>query len=490
MLMSDPTPVSVSPGQTDEGRQARRGVFVAGSILGVLAIAIACYLVLSFSSNGDRSETREISAEAWVGPGNAEVKAQGSSKYAPTTEELSGLPDQKEASPGISPLENGQQVMHGTVQKGKPVINSLTSLGLSMGDAYGLIMALQGIYDFRTARPGQMFEVRTDGSTKKPSYFRYQASLTEVYEVKRIGGALKGSKKHVETQKTIKRFGGTISSSLYTALVELGAHPSLSGKVVGVLAHKVDFYKAQRPGDTFRVIIEQESLDGHFLGYGPVIALEYNRKKAGKERFFRFTAHGDMTYYDSRGMSLPRSVISIPLHYTRISSLFGRRYHPILKRKIFHNGVDFAASRGTPIWACKEGKVITAERVGANGNLVVIDHGNNIKSIYAHMQRFASNIKSGVSVRERQVIGYVGSTGRSTGPHLHFGLKKGGRFIDPLKYKVQPGQPVAPKYRSKLRSVMKKQGSGLDGIPIRPPSSPVEDTSETESEEVLGLEDL
>ncbi len=489
--MSDFTPSSASPDQANDGQQARRGVIIAGSILGALAVAIACYLVLSFSSEGEVSEEREISAQAWVGPGHAVEKPPERSKYAPTTEELSCLPDGQEDAPGTSPVDDGQQIMHGTVQKGKPVINSLTSLGLSMGDAYGLITALKGIYDFRKARPGQMFEVRTDELTKKPNYFRYQVSLTEVYEVKRYGDTLKGSKKHIKTQKALKRFGGTISSSLYAALLELEAHPILSGRIVGVLANKVNFYKSQRPGDTFRVIIEEESLDDHFLGYGPVIALEYNRKKGGKERFFRFTAgNGEAIYYDSRGMSLPRSVISIPLHYTRISSPFGRRYHPILKRRIFHNGVDFAAPHGTPIWACKEGKVITAARVGANGNLVVIDHSNNLKSIYAHMQRFASHLKPGTSVRERQVIGYVGSTGRSTGPHLHFGLKKNGRFIDPLKYKVQPGKPVAPRYRSKLRAVMKKRGSELDGIVIRPPSSPIEHTPDVDSEEVLGIEDL
>jgi murein DD-endopeptidase MepM/ murein hydrolase activator NlpD len=491
MLMSDPTPASASSPQTDERRQARRGVLLAAGILGVLALAIASYLAFSLSKKTDLSEKGEISAAEWVGSGAAEAGTRADSKYAPTAEELSVTPNPQNDDRQNGSGERDQQVMHGSVQKGKPVINSLTSLGLSMGDAYALITALNGIYDFRRARPGQSFEVQVDESTKKPNYFRYDVSLTEVYEVTRHGVGLKGSRKHIETQKTIKRFGGTIASSLYTALVEIGAHPSMSGKIVGVLAHKVNFYKAQRPGDTFRVIIEQESLDGHFLGYGPVIALEYNRKKAGKERFFRFKAgQAVATYYDSKGISVPRSVISIPLHYTRISSPFGRRYHPILKRRIFHNGVDFAASRGTPIWACSEGKVITAARVGANGNLVVIDHGNNLRSMYAHMQRFASSIKAGVTVKERQVIGYVGSTGRSTGPHLHFGLKKNGRFIDPLKYKVQPGQPVAPKYRAKLRAEMKKQGNALDGISIRPPSSPIRDTPDGETEEVLGLEEL
>jgi murein DD-endopeptidase MepM/ murein hydrolase activator NlpD len=293
----------------------------------------------------------------------------------------------------------------------------------------------------------------------------------------------------VPTEKRVRSFGGTISKSLYAAFEELGAFPSLTGSVVDVLSTQVDFFKEQRPGDTFRVLIEEESLKGTFLGYGPVLAMEYSGVKSGVRRFFRFQAgDDDPTYYDAKGISVPRSEIRIPLHYTRISSLFGMRFHPVLKQKKLHNGVDFAAPAGTPVWACADGVVSLAAQAGANGNLVSIQHGDGLSSFYAHLSRFAAGLKSGTSVHARQTIGFVGSTGRSTGPHLHFGLKKNGKFIDALKYKVRPGRPAPPKYAAQLAQVIRERGAQLDRMKIAAPSGPLDKVPDAETE-VLGVED-
>jgi murein DD-endopeptidase MepM/ murein hydrolase activator NlpD len=490
--------------KVDESRQVRRDVVVAGAVLGLVACALLFYSVLSLSSTDEPPKTK-ISAAAWVGAGEkdggtadpapAAAPPEKGGGYAPRPEDLVAPEpenpmeaEQEETLEVESSSTDGKVTKKGKVKKGEAVIKSLARMGLKMSDAHAVITALEGVFDFKRARPKETFEVRVDSKDGKPDYFRYDVSLTEVYEVLRSGDGLKGRKKYIPTEKQDRRFGGTIASSLYKALTELGAHPSLSGSIVEVLAHQVDFYKAQRPGDTFRVLVEEESLDGTFLGYGPVLALEYDGVKSGKKRFFRFETKKDgATYYGDNGISVPRSVISIPLHYSRISSMFGMRYHPILKRKQQHNGVDFSAPPGTPVWACQSGKITLAARKGANGNLVVIAHEDNLSSYYAHLQRFAGSVKPGVIVSERQVIGYVGSTGRSTGPHLHFGLKKNGRFIDPLKYKIRPGRPVAAQYKKMLGDVIAKWGRVLDETPIKPPASPPE---ETPDEEVLGLEEL
>jgi murein DD-endopeptidase MepM/ murein hydrolase activator NlpD len=369
------------------------------------------------------------------------------------------------------------------------VLRSLAGAGLSAAEAQQLINALKGIFDFRRARPGQTFEIRLDPATREPTYFRYDASLVEVYEVRREGAGFVGRQKKVVTQKVRRAFGGTIASSLYKSLAGLGAQPSLTGRIVDVLSTQVDFYKEQRPGDTFRVLVEEERLAEHFLGYGPVLALEYNGVKAGRRRFFRFqAADDDPTYYDEKGVSVPRSVLRIPLHYTRISSPFGMRYHPVLKRKQFHNGVDFAAPAGTPVWASAAGTVITADTRGANGRLVSIDHEEDLVSHYAHLSRFAAGIRSGVAVKQGQVVGYVGSSGRSTGPHLHYGLKKAGRFLDPLTYKVRPGKPVAPRQRGEFDQLIARLAAELDATRIRPADGPLEQVPEA-GQEVLGVED-
>ncbi len=507
MLTSLPPSAEAPPEQETTPQPVRRDVVIAGLILGLVAGAIVCYFAMSGSAAQQSEETREISAASWLGksaddkgvrtassapPSATDRQPETPTRYAPTKEESAALPaepDVGSARPEEDKAAEGRIVKQGTVQKGMPVIKSLTRLGLSVADAHAIISALDGVFDFRKARPGQSFEVHVDSATQKPTYFRYDVSITEVYEVKLGKGSLVGARKHIRTQKRERRFGGTIASSLFKALSEQRAHPTLAGKIVEVLAHEVDFYKAQRPGDTFRVIVEEESLDGTFIAYGPVLALEYKGTKSGKKRFFRFAAGKDSpTYFDEKGISVPRSVISIPLHYTRITSPFGRRYHPILKRRKLHNGVDFSAPRGTHVWACQAGKVTIASRRGANGNLVSVDHGEGLSSFYAHLQGFALGIKPGTQVRERQIIGYVGSTGRSTGAHLHFGLKRNGRFIDPLKYKVRPGRPAPPKYRSKLKAIIAERGRLLDKTRIRPPASPLSEAPK--DGEVLGLEDL
>lgn len=532
MLSDVPPSDGLSDGNVARQRHHRREVLVAVAVLLGLAGAMIAYLTVRRSEEQRVAAAQSaISAVEWLGktgalvPGN-EISAapattrdggvqrefrygEGESYYAPKPADLvapaaapqdspapveSADPAAAAADAGPPPagavpaVPPGIVVKRGSVQRGTPVINSLVRLGLTMAQAHALITALDGIFDFRRSQPGHAFEVHVNAATKAPDYLRYEVSATEVYEVRRQGETFAGRRKHIPTDKKERRFGGTIASSLYKTMSDLGAHPALPGKIMEVLSNQVDFYKAQRPGDTFRVMVEEESLNGAFLGYGPLLALEYNGGKAGKKRFFRFEAGDDIAYYDERGISQPRSVIAIPLHYTRISSQFGMRYHPVLKHRKQHNGVDFAASPGAPVWACQKGTVTFAGDKGANGRLVIVRHEEGLVSYYAHLLRFGPGIRAGVEVRQKQVLGYVGSTGRSTGPHLHFGLSKNGRFIDPLKYKVRPGAPVAQRYREALKAVIAERGAELDRIPIRPPAGPLEQAPEPGSE-ILGVEE-
>jgi murein DD-endopeptidase MepM/ murein hydrolase activator NlpD len=489
------------PAAAPRGLPRRTLLISAGAIAllgGVLALAMVW-------GNRDRPGPAEaatgISAAGWVGPGDAGVPATAGADaaaeaapegggYAPTAADYR---DEEPAQPPPGPAEelpaDGGIVRRGTVKAKVPVLKNLTGLGLSAAQAQQLINALDGVFDFRRARPGQTFEVRLDPASREPVYFRYDASLVEVYEVRRAADGYSGQQKKIVTRQVRRAFGGTIASSLYKSLDGLGAHPTLTGRIVDVLSTQVDFYKEQRPGDTFRVLVDEERLKDDFLGYGPVLALEYNGVKAGRRRFFRFHApDDDPTYYDEQGVSVPRSALRIPLHYTRISSPFGMRWHPVLKRKQFHNGVDFAAPSGTPVWACAAGTVVTAETRGANGRLVSLDHEEGLSSHYAHLSRFAAGIRPGVAVKQGQVVGYVGSTGRSTGPHLHYGLKRGGRFLDPLTYKVRPGRPAAPRHRAELDRLIARLSAELDATRIKPADGPLEQVPEA-GDEVLGVED-
>lgn len=361
-------------------------------------------------------------------------------------------------------------VRRGSLKSGQAVVTGLTDLGLSAADAQLIINALDGVFDFRRARPGHTFEVQFNIESGLPQKFTYVASKTDIYVAQRVGDEYKGRKLNIVTDKEQRIFAGTITSSLFGTLKDLGAKAALAGKVADILSTQVNFLKEQRPGDTFKVLVEEESLEGEYLGYGPVLALEYNGTKAGQQRLFRYEAgKRNATYYDEKLVSTPSSALTIPLYYSRMSSPFGWRMHPVLKRKKLHNGVDFSASSGTPVWACAAGKVIFAGYKGPNGNLVGIQHENGLSSYYAHLHRIERGIKKGVSVRRKQVIGYVGTTGRSTGPHLHWGLKQNGKFIDPLKYKVVPGRKVADAYQSDLRRIIRTRKELLDKAQIEPP---------------------
>ncbi|MCU0664474.1 MAG: M23 family metallopeptidase [Myxococcota bacterium] len=487
-----PPTVDLSSGgpsaQDEPTRRSRFGREAAIAIggLGLLIGVVAAYVVFS-AKKMSTTEVPVVAAQAWLSAGAAsttpDAKPLGPSDTTTGSSSAETTDSGDDTASSTSP-DSDPNTRHGALAPGVAVITSLTRLGLSMADAHALITALDGVFDFRKARPGESFSVRIDPQTKEPQYFRYEVSVVEIYEVERQGNALVGRRKNIPTRKTLRRFGGTISSSLYKALSNQNAGPSLTAKVVEVLSNRVDFYVAQRPGDTFRLLVEEESLADTLLGYGPVLALEYSGVKSGKKRFFRYESSEEATYYDEKGISLPRSVLAIPVSYSRISSTFGMRFHPILRHKKFHNGVDFAAPPGTPVWAAADGTVRIAGNYGANGNLVVLDHGEGLSSCYAHLLRFAAGIKTGAKVKRKQAIGQVGNTGRSTGPHLHYGLKQNGRFIDPLKYKIRPGTPPIGKDKTTVAELMRRWNAALDAMPIRPPSEPL--IAQDDEDRVMG----
>lgn len=500
---TEPRKPEEDPAPIEEPTASKRAVLISAMVLvGLLGGVVGLFAAMPEDEGVDVADSSiQAAAADWLGtplpdaggepPSGAEGDPETGSPRGGGDEPIAGgsLPTAEEPANDAPGDADSATARRGVVKSGVPVIKSLAGLGVSAGDAQRIINALEGLFDFRQARPGHEFELRTDPDTGEPVYFRYEASLTDIYVVRKKGDSLVGSKERIRTQKKTRLFGGTIAKSLFAALADLGAHPTLTGKIVDVLSTQVNFYKEQRPGDTFRVMIEEESLDGEFLGYGPVLALEYRGVKSGLKRFFRFEAgKADATYYDEKGVSVPRSAIQIPLHYTRLSSPFGYRFHPVLKRKKLHNGVDFAAAPGTPVWACASGKVTIAGMKGANGNLVGIDHGNGLMSFYAHLSRFGPRIRRGAEVKQRQIIGYVGNTGRSTGPHLHWGLKKNGKFIDPLKYKIRPGRPVPARYRAQLKKIIAQRGAKLDGTRIAAPKGPMANDPDSDSE-VLGLEE-
>ncbi len=390
----------------------------------------------------------------------AERSALGATK-APAAESV--LPEQDD------PEDDGRWV-DGEVAKGDSLGRILRREGLTPPEADTLIRALRPHMDFRAIRVGQSYRLHYLPSGEL-DHFEFQVSrLEKVHADRGADGALVGAKEIAETQVEIEAIAGTISSSLYSTIKGMGEDTRLVGYLVDIFAYDINFYLDQHPGDTFRMLIEKEYLNGKFLRYRRVRAAEYSGK-VGTFRVFSYkTPDGKREgYFDDQGRSVAKTFLKTPLKYSRISSKFDRkRMHPILHRMRAHLGVDYAARTGTPIWAAASGKIIFRGRNGGGGNTVILKHGNGLQTVYMHMSRFRKGQKVGQQVKQKTVIGYVGSTGLSTGAHLHFSVKKNGSYIDPLKMKMTRGPGVPRQFRADFDKMVAERKARLEAVEVKP----------------------
>lgn len=320
----------------------------------------------------------------------------------------------------------------------------LRRMNLTANEADELIRALSTATDIGKVMPGQAISI-VRGANGTVDSCELIVSKTQTIRVVRGGdGKLVGISDLAATRLVTEAVGGTIESSLHAAAKGAGEDGRLVGFFVDVFAYDLDFYNDTHRGDTFRVVVEKEYLGDEFLRYKRILAAEY-AGKAGTFRVLRYQpASGEAKYYTEKGESVERSLLKTPLKFARISSKFDRkRMHPVLHRVRAHLGTDYAAPVGTPVWAAAPGKIVSRGPAGGAGNLVTLQHNNGLQTLYMHLNRFAAGQKVGDRVDAKTVIGYVGTTGLSTGPHLHFGVKKNGVFIDPAKLASTRGPRIA-----------------------------------------------
>jgi murein DD-endopeptidase MepM/ murein hydrolase activator NlpD len=230
---------------------------------------------------------------------------------------------------------------------------------------------------------------------------------------------------------------GTIHTSLFEAASEAGVPPATLAEVIHAFSYDIDFQREIQPGDSFEVLFEHlYDENGKPVGTGDILYADL-MLSGTTLRLYRYAPPGESpAFYNAKGESVRKALLRTPVDGARISSRFGLRHHPILGYTTMHRGVDFAVPKGTPIMAAGNGVVETEGRAGSYGNLVVLRHRNGYETAYAHMSRFARGIKRGTYVRQGEVIGYVGATGRATGPHLHYEVRIGGKAVNPLNVKM------------------------------------------------------
>lgn len=317
-----------------------------------------------------------------------------------------------------------------TVKSGDTLSTLFQRAGFTDKDMYSLVNSGREAKKLAKLYPGRklIFSVNDDGKLQSLVH-RIDALRSEIFTATEAGGY---EYSMIEKKPDIKQAvrTGVIKSSLYKAGLDAGLDEDLIMSLAGIFGWDVDFALDIRKGDSFRILYEEKFLDGQRLGSGAILAAEFTNQGTTLQAVRYLDRNGEPQYYSPTGKAMRKAFLRAPLDFRRISSNFNpRRLHPITKTVRPHRGIDYAADRGTPVWAAGDGKIISSGYTEANGNYVVIQHGSDVQTKYLHLHTRA--VKMGARIRQGQVIGTVGSTGYSTAPHLHYEFLLDGVHRDP-----------------------------------------------------------
>jgi len=302
--------------------------------------------------------------------------------------------------------------------------------------------ALSAQIDSRKLRPGTLFDgIRSPGDDLVELRVILDQRSEIVFEYTPEGITTSHLEREVVSE--VVRLEGMVESSLFQAVSAAGGRPALAVGMAEIFRWDVDFLRDLRQGDSFVVVVDEQRIDGAFYRYGTIFAARFTNKNKIMDAVIYPDQEGRLGYYDLDGNPLRKMFLRSPLKFSRITSSFSNsRFHPVLKKRMPHYGVDYGAPVGTAVHATADGVVTLAGRNGGAGNMVSIRHPNGYQTNYLHLSKYGSGIRKGVRVAQGQVVGYVGSTGLSTGPHLDYRVKHNGRWINPLTISSPPVKPL------------------------------------------------
>lgn len=371
-------------------------------------------------------------------------------------------------APDLPPNPPQLKVIEGKVARNATFGQLLSAHGFSHETVHQVVRSSRPIFNLARLRAGNWFELERlpNGSLNG---FRYQVDSHKYLKVDRTEDDFRAQLIPIEYEKRVLPVVGTIESSLFGALSDLQEKDQLALDMAAIFSWDIDFNTEIQRGDHFRLMVEKLYLEDRMVRYGRILAVEFHN--AGKlYTGYRFEdPEGEVGYFDDAGRSLKRDFLRSPVKFSRISSRFSfRRLHPVLGKRRPHLGVDYAAPTGTRVVAAGNGRVRFRGWKGGYGNLVQIKHGNGFTTSYAHLSRFARGLRTGSKVIQGQVIGYVGSTGMSTGPHLDYRVQRNGVFVNPLTLKMRPSRPLKPEYRSAFQQIKLKCQKQLASVALPP----------------------
>ncbi len=371
------------------------------------------------------------------------------------------IPDVDAAVPPVQ-----RKILAGVVQPGD-TLASLLAEHLSAEEIHQVARSSRKVFHPRRIRAGNAYHVSLENGGL--ARFVYEIDGDEQLVIQRKNGAFEISRDEIPYAVREVVVRGEISTSLFAAMEAAGEDPDLARRLAEIFAWEVDFLRNLRKGDSFRMLVEKRFRDGRPCGYGRILAAEFRNDRKTWQAVLYEDGKGRPAYYSPEGKSLKKAFLKAPLSYTRISSGYSsRRLHPITKTWKPHPAIDYAAPAGTPVNAVADGTVLEAARNAFNGNYVKIRHRNGYETMYLHLSRFARGIRKGASVAQGQVIGFVGSTGLATGPHLCFRITRNGKPLDPRRLDSAALSAFGPRELARFKARAGALLARLDQKPAGP----------------------
>ncbi|MDH4232453.1 MAG: peptidoglycan DD-metalloendopeptidase family protein [Nitrospirota bacterium] len=339
---------------------------------------------------------------------------------------------------------SGYREIAGNIQTGETLFDIFRKYKLDVNELFKMREASADLHRLRDLYPNRPYKIVLD-EREQINSFTYWINDDTILSIRNTNEGFCAEKIAVQYEKRIEYIGGTIKDNLSASLENENGGLLLALQLSDIFAWDIDFTTDIRKNDAYKIAVEGFYLDGKFRKYGDIIAAEFINNG---ETFlaYRYEIDGKADYYNEEGKSMRKALLKAPLNYRRISSFFSKgRKHPILKIYRPHRGVDYAAPGGTPVSVAGDGKVVFAGNKGQYGKLVIVKHRNGYKTYYGHLSRIAKGIRTGRHAEQGQIIGYVGSTGLATGPHLHYEMRVNDKPVNPLSIKIPRGKSVPGK---------------------------------------------
>ncbi len=411
----------------------------------------------------------EFSSDSSTDAENTDIVAEAEADSSNTDK----IPEVETDTFGIE-IDN-LKIKEDNVRRGDTFTRILERQGMDRSEAHNLSQEIRSDFNVRRiviGRTIRFYHHEENADIKHIIYPNSRLNYTHI-DLSQEEPIVENTTREPETR--IRYAEGNINSSLYHALQSSGHNTDLAYRLSRVFAWQLDFHRI-RQGDEFRIVYEERLLDGEHIGIGDIKVAQINHRNSNYFAF-RYEDGGDEYYYDEEGNSLRRSYKKAPVQYSRITSRFtDNRYHPVLGRNMPHHGVDYAAPTGTPVYAVGDGTITQAHYDQNNGNFVRIRHNSVHESGYLHLNGFASGIQSGVEVEQGDVIGYVGSTGLATGPHVCYRFWENGSPVNPMDVDADPVDPLAEEYLDDYEDhilAMMKMMQELPEQEVSPQDAPV-----------------